>query len=121
MAFVFRRDISLELGEGDFAFTLKIKRPRMSKLMDALAQVEKAREGATAYPGEELNAIRELILNHSYGWFGLQDDEGVELKFDKKKLDEILDVEIGIFRDITNRLFSFAKAETKAIEGEEKN
>ena len=123
MAFVFKRDISLSIGEADNAFILKLKKPRVSQLTGLygkFAQVD--RDGDSALLSTELmQELKDIILSAAFGWEDVLDENQKPVPFSTEALEDLLESDMHTFTAAINKIMAAVGQSLNAVSDAEKN
>ena len=123
MAFVFKRDISLSIGEADNAFILKLKKPRVSQLTGLygkFAQVD--RNGDSALLSSELmQELKNIILAAAFGWEDVFDENQKPVPFSTEALEDLLESDMHTFTAAVNKIMAAVGQSLNAVSDAEKN
>ena len=123
MAFVFKRDISLSIGEADNAFILKLKKPRVSQLTGLygkFAQVD--RDGDSALLSTELmQELKDIILTAAFGWEDVLDENQKPVPFSTEALEDLLESDMHTFTAAINKIMAAVGQSLNAVSDAEKN
>ena len=123
MAFVFKRDISLSIGEAGNAFILKLKKPRVSQLTGLygkFAQVD--RDGDSALLSTELmQELKNIILTAAFGWEDVLDEDQKPVPFSTEALEDLLESDMHTFTAAINKIMAAVGQSLNAVSDAEKN
>lgn len=123
MAFVFKRDISLSIGEADNAFILKLKKPRVSQLTGLygkFAQID--RNGDSALLSTELmQDLKGIILSAAFGWEDVLDEDQKPVPFSTEALEDLLESDMHTFTAAINKIMAAVGQSLNAVSDAEKN
>jgi hypothetical protein len=123
MAFVFKRDISLSIGESDNAFILKLKKPRVSQLTRLYGKFAKIdREGDSALLSTELmQELKNIILTAAFGWEDVLDEDQKPMPFSIEALEDLIESDMQIFTAAINKIMAAVGQSLSAVKDSEKN
>lgn len=123
MAFVFKRDISLSIGEADNAFILKLKKPRVSQLTGLYGKFAKIdRDGDSALLSTELmQELKSIILTAAFGWEDVLDENQKPVPFSTEVLEDLLESDMHTFTAAINKIMAAVGQSLNAVSDAEKN
>ena len=123
MAFVFKRDMELSIGEADNAFILKLKKPRVSQLTSLYGKLEGFdKDSSSALLSNDLmQAFKNIILTAAFGWEDVLDENQKSIAFSTEALEDLLESDIHTFTACVNKIMAVVGKSVNAVGDAEKN